>query len=110
MGDADSIRQKIIEELLEASESDLDASEIKPETNLRDDLGLDSLGSTELRTVLAQRLGIPVPPSAVQPKHTLAEVIAGRAEIVAAVRGVGYRYVTLDLEGFRSGNLNTALG
>jgi PP-loop superfamily ATP-utilizing enzyme len=25
---------------------------------------------------------------------------------VQAVRGQGYRYVTLDLEGFRSGNLN----
>ena len=29
-----------------------------------------------------------------------------RAAIVAAVRAAGYRYVTLDLEGFRSGNLN----
>lgn len=36
-------------------------------------------------------------------------VIAHRAEIVVAVRAAGYRYVTLDLEGFRSGNLNTAL-
>jgi uncharacterized protein len=33
-----------------------------------------------------------------------------RDEVVAAVRGAGYRYVTLDLEGFRSGNLNAALG
>lgn len=32
-----------------------------------------------------------------------------RAEVVAAVRGAGYTYVTLDLEGFRSGNLNRAL-
>jgi uncharacterized protein len=32
-----------------------------------------------------------------------------RADIVAAVRGAGYTYVTLDLEGFRSGNLNAAL-
>jgi uncharacterized protein len=29
-----------------------------------------------------------------------------RAELVDAVRSCGYRYVTLDLEGFRSGNLN----
>lgn len=29
-----------------------------------------------------------------------------RAELVSALKGVGYRYVTLDLEGFRSGNLN----
>ena len=43
MGDVDAIRQKIIEELLEASESSLDPSEIEPGTNLRDDLGLDSL-------------------------------------------------------------------
>jgi uncharacterized protein len=33
-----------------------------------------------------------------------------RAEIVAAVQGAGYRYVTLDLEGFRSGSLNEAAG
>ncbi|HXW34599.1 MAG TPA: hypothetical protein VEJ87_08460, partial [Acidimicrobiales bacterium] len=32
-----------------------------------------------------------------------------RREIVAALRECGYRYVTLDLEGFRSGNLNGAL-
>jgi pyridinium-3,5-biscarboxylic acid mononucleotide sulfurtransferase len=36
----------------------------------------------------------------------LAEVVARRADVVDAVRGAGYRYVTLDLEGFRSGNLN----
>jgi uncharacterized protein len=36
-------------------------------------------------------------------------VMAHRAEIVVAVRAAGYRYVTLDLEGFRSGNLNAAL-
>jgi uncharacterized protein len=36
----------------------------------------------------------------------LAEVLAAREQIVAAVRAAGYRYVTLDLEGFRSGNLN----
>jgi pyridinium-3,5-biscarboxylic acid mononucleotide sulfurtransferase len=36
----------------------------------------------------------------------LAKVIAAREAIVSAVRGAGYRYVTVDLEGFRSGNLN----
>lgn len=36
----------------------------------------------------------------------LAEVLAVRARIVEGVRAAGYRYVTLDLEGFRSGNLN----
>lgn len=39
----------------------------------------------------------------------LARVVDGREAVVGAVRGAGYRYVTLDLEGFRSGNLNGAL-
>jgi uncharacterized protein len=43
------------------------------------------------------------------PVDELVEVVARRDEVVAAVRSAGYRYVTLDLEGFRSGNLNAAL-
>jgi uncharacterized protein len=39
----------------------------------------------------------------------LADAVNRRAEIVAAVRAAGYTYVTVDLEGFRSGNLNQAL-
>jgi uncharacterized protein len=39
----------------------------------------------------------------------LADAVARRLEIVAAVKAAGYTYVTLDLEGFRSGNLNQAL-
>ncbi len=36
----------------------------------------------------------------------LSAVLDDREAIVQAVKAVGYRYVTLDLEGFRSGNLN----
>jgi uncharacterized protein len=43
------------------------------------------------------------------PLADLAAVVERRAEVVDAVRGAGYRYVTLDLEGLRSGNLNQAL-
>lgn len=39
----------------------------------------------------------------------LVDAVQRRHEVVAAVRGAGYRYVTLDLEGFRSGNLNFAV-
>jgi len=40
----------------------------------------------------------------------LGHALASRAEIVEQLRAVGYRYVTLDLEGLRSGNLvRTAL-
>ncbi len=40
----------------------------------------------------------------------LTDLVRNRETVVAAVRACGYRYVTLDLEGFRSGNLNQALG
>lgn len=40
------------------------------------------------------------------PLDRLADVVANRDAVVAAVRAAGYRYVTLDLEGLRSGNLN----
>jgi uncharacterized protein len=43
------------------------------------------------------------------PLHELAAVVDRREAVVAAVRGAGYAYVTLDLEGLRSGNLNQAL-
>ena len=36
----------------------------------------------------------------------LAKAVEQRVAIVDAVKAAGYRYVTLDLEGFRSGNLN----
>jgi uncharacterized protein len=39
----------------------------------------------------------------------LEEVLARRTEVVAAVRGAGFTFVALDLEGFRSGSLNRAL-
>ncbi len=40
----------------------------------------------------------------------LERAAAERTRVVAAVKAAGYRYVTLDLEGLRSGNLNDAIG
>lgn len=42
------------------------------------------------------------------PVSELPWAVMHRLEVVDAVRSAGYRYVTLDLEGFRSGNLNSA--
>jgi pyridinium-3,5-biscarboxylic acid mononucleotide sulfurtransferase len=39
----------------------------------------------------------------------LARAVEMRARVVDGVRAAGYRYVTLDLDGFRSGNLNDSL-
>jgi uncharacterized protein len=39
----------------------------------------------------------------------LADVVARREEVVRVVRAAGFRFVALDLEGFRSGSLNRGL-
>lgn len=71
----------------------------------RAEAGLRALGFRALRVRhyddLA-RLEVPV--------EELATVLGRRDAVVRAVRAAGYRYVTLDLEGLRSGNLNEALG
>lgn len=43
------------------------------------------------------------------PLEQLTEVLAQREDVVSAVLGAGFRYVALDLEGFRSGSLNRVL-
>lgn len=43
------------------------------------------------------------------PDDAIASVSAGRAGIVKAFRRLGFAYVTLDLEGFRSGSMNETL-
>jgi uncharacterized protein len=44
------------------------------------------------------------------PLGELEALVRLREPVVAAIKAAGYRYVTLDLEGLRSGNLNAALG
>jgi uncharacterized protein len=66
--------------------------------------GLRALGLEDLRVRHYDDLArIEVPTGAFD------RVLEGRSGVVAAVRAAGYRYVTLDLEGLRSGNLNDAL-
>ena len=66
--------------------------------------GLKALGFDEVRVRhLRETARIEVP------LDRLVEVVQRRAAVVATVKAAGYRYVTLDLEGFRSGNLNAAL-
>ena len=43
------------------------------------------------------------------PVAELGQMVAQREAVVAAVKAAGYRYVTVDLDGLRSGNLNDAL-
>jgi uncharacterized protein len=81
------------------------------------EVSVDVLSRVERAEAALHRLGLP----AVRVRHyertarievpvaELSAVVARREEVVAAVRAAGYDYVTLDLEGLRSGNLNQAL-
>ena len=75
MADADAIRQKIIDELLEASESELDASEIGPETDLRDDLGLDSLQAVTVVMALEQEFEVEVDDEEIDGLKTVGDIL-----------------------------------
>jgi pyridinium-3,5-biscarboxylic acid mononucleotide sulfurtransferase len=70
----------------------------------RAEAGLRALGLAELRVRHhgdIARIEVRV--------EDLARVVERRDEVVGTVRSAGYRWVTLDLEGFRSGNLNQVL-
>ncbi|MGH9129500.1 MAG: ATP-dependent sacrificial sulfur transferase LarE [Acidimicrobiales bacterium] len=70
----------------------------------RAEAGLRALGFAELRVRhygRVARVEVAV--------ADLARAVRERSAVVAAVKAAGYDYVTLDLEGLRSGNLNQAL-
>ncbi len=70
----------------------------------RAESGLRSLGFRQLRVRhYGDTARIEVPAA------ELVNVVACREEVTRVVHEAGYRYVTLDLDGFRSGNLNDAL-
>jgi pyridinium-3,5-biscarboxylic acid mononucleotide sulfurtransferase len=71
----------------------------------RAEQALHDLGFTELRVRhYGDTARIEVPTA------DLARLVDAAGEVAATVRRCGYRYVTVDLEGLRSGNLNQALG
>ena len=70
----------------------------------RAEAALRDLGFVSLRVRHygdSARLEVPIP--------DLERVLLKRTDVVTAVKAAGYRYVTLDLDGLRSGNLNDAL-
>lgn len=87
MADADGIRQKIIEELLEASESDLDAAEIDAETSLRDDLGLDSLQAVTVVMALEQEFDVEVDDQEIDGLRTVGDILELLARKTGASAG-----------------------
>ena len=43
------------------------------------------------------------------PGDQIEQLLAHREKVLAALKGLGYKYVTLDLQGFRSGSMNESL-
>ena len=78
------------------------------------EVSVDILGGVDRAEAALHRLGF----AQVRVRHygdtarieldadVLAKAVEHRVAIIDAVKAAGYRYVTLDLEGFRSGNLN----
>lgn len=76
MTEADAIRQRIIEELLEASESKLDPAEVGDDAHLRDDLGLDSLQAVTVVMSLEEAFGVEVDDDEIDKLQTVGDVLA----------------------------------
>lgn len=71
----------------------------------RAEAALAAMGFDELRVRHHGDVArIEVPPAALE------TVVAKRADVVAAVQAAGYRWVTVDLDGLRSGGFNQLLG
>ena len=84
MGDAESIRQRIIEELIEASESSLAPSEVTDETHLRDGLGLDSLQAVTVIMGLEEVFEVEVDDDEIDRLQTVGDVLRLLAEKTGA--------------------------
>lgn len=87
MGDADQIHQKILEELLAASESSLAASEINAQTDLRDDLGLDSLQAVTVVMALEQEFDVEVDDQEIDGLRTVGDILDLLARKTGAAAG-----------------------
>lgn len=75
MADPDQMRQKVIKELLEASDSALDPAEITPQTKLGDDLDLDSMQAVELVMDLEDEFGVQISDEEVDGLQTVGDIL-----------------------------------
>lgn len=76
MPDSDSIRDQVVQHLLEASDVDIKPEDVKPETSLRDNLDLSSLQAVTLVMDLEDKFGIEVEDEEIETLGTVGDVIA----------------------------------
>ena len=76
MNDSDAIRDRVIGFILEASDEEVSAGEVRPETSLRDDLDLSSMQAITLVMDLEAEFDIEVEDEEVAALETVADVMA----------------------------------
>lgn len=75
MTDTDSIRKKVIEHLLEASDEDVQAADVTAETSLRNDLDLSSLQAVTLVMDLEDEFGVVIEDEEIEEIETVGDVL-----------------------------------
>lgn len=88
MTNSNSVRDRVIEHLLRASDCDLQPTEVTPESTLRADLGLGSLQAISLMLDLEDDLDITVADAEVERLHTVGDLIE-LIELKLAAKGPG---------------------
>ncbi len=76
MKDIQTIRDRVIELILESSDEEVSAGDVRPETSLRDDLDLSSMQAITLVMDLEAEFGIEVEDEEVEGLKTVADVLA----------------------------------
>ncbi len=76
MSDADSIREKIIQHLISASDEEFDASEASDQTSLRKDFDLSSLQAVTLVMDLEDEFGVTIEDEEIESLKTVGDILA----------------------------------
>lgn len=75
MSTAESMREKVIEHLIEASDVDIEASDVKEESSLRADLDLSSLQAVTLVMDLEDEFGVSIEDEEIEKLETVGDVL-----------------------------------
>ena len=76
MSDTDSMRAKVIEHLIAASDEEVKPEDVKDSTRLRDDLDLSSLQAVTLVMDLEDEFGVVIEDEEIESLATVGDVLA----------------------------------
>lgn len=76
MSDTDSTRDRIVQQLIAASDEEIDASKVTDQTTLRKDLDLSSLQAVTLVMDLEDEFGVTIEDEEIESLDTVGDVLA----------------------------------